>query len=130
MIARPPKRPRMDVRVVEPAAFKVHQAFVRSRGCCVLGCRCVPVQFHHLRTAANASKSARPHDGFGVGLCHAHHHEEHSRGAETFGRQYHIDVWLIAARLVSQSPDAKMRESFDRLPAHLQGLLYPERLAA
>ncbi len=130
MISRTPKRPRMGVREVDPTVFRVHEAFTRASGCVVPGCRCRPVQFAHQRTAANSSKGNKPHSGFGVGLCHAHHREQHDAGIETFGRKYHIDLWATAGRLVAQSPDRKMRESFDRLPIHLQGILFPERLAA
>jgi hypothetical protein len=124
-----PKRQRMGVREIERTVFPVHEAFVRSQGCCVPGCWCGPVEFAHQRTAANSGKSDKPHAAYGIPLCRDHHVEQH-RGVLTFGRKYHIDLWRIAAGLVSRSPDGKMRESFERLPAHLQGLLYPERIAA
>ncbi len=130
MLARKPKRPKMGVREAEPTVFSVHRRFVRGRGCCIPGCRCTDIEFAHLRTAANASKGNKPHDAFAANLCREHHAEAHQHGHDTFARKYHIDLWRIAADLVRRSPDTKMRESFERLPAHLQGLLYPERLAA
>jgi hypothetical protein len=125
-----PKRPRMGVREIEPTVFNQHRRFVRSCGYVVPGCRCRDIEFAHLRTAANASKGNKPHDGFAIGLCGAHHSAAHQVGHDTFARANHIDLWRIAAELVTRSPDRKMRESFERLPAHLQGLLFPERLAA
>ena len=113
-----------------PVSFPAHEAFARSEGCCVPGCRRRPVEFAHQRTAANASKGKKPHSAFGVPLCHEHHREQHDRGAVSFGRKHHIDLWRVAASLVGRSPDHKMRESFERLPTHLRAILFPERLTA
>lgn len=130
MLAKKLKRPRMGVRETEPEVFNQHRRFVRSYGCSVPGCHRVDIEVAHLRTAANSGKGNKPPDSFSIGLCREHHATAHRIGHDTFAREHHIDLWQIAAALVRRSPDIKMRESFDRLPLHLQGLLYPERLAA
>lgn len=114
------------VRLVWPR----HERWVRQRSCCVPGCPCTPIEFMHLRTAANSGKSEKPHSGFGISGCTHHHREAHVIGHNAFSAKYHIDLWGLAAEFVTRSPDRRMRESFGQLPLHLQGLLYPERLAA
>ena len=130
IIQRKPKRPRMGVREIDPAVFNQHRRFVRSHGCSVPGCQCTDIEFAHLRSAANAGTAIKPHDSFGISLCAAHHAEAHRIGHDTAAMRWHVDLWRIAAGFVSRTPDFNLRESFERLPAHLQGLLYPERLEA
>ena len=69
------------------------------------------VDFAHLRSAANAGLSRKPHDIFGVSLCRAHHDEQHRIGADAFGRKYGIDLWALAAEFARHSPDWEMRLS-------------------
>ena len=130
MLQRKPKRVRMGVREIEPSVFNQHRRFVRSHGCAVPGCPCTDIEFAHLRTAANSGTGVKPHDGFGIAMCSGHHAQAHLIGHDTFAKNNHIDLCRIAAQLVTRSPDRKMRESFERLPAHLQAILFPERMKA
>jgi hypothetical protein len=41
----------------------------------------------------------------------AHHSEQHSLGADGFGRKYGVDLWALAAEFTRRSPDWAMRAS-------------------
>lgn len=105
------KRPSMGVRVPLQKIWPRHRRWVRSHGCCVPECQAVAVDFAHLRSAANAGKGQKPHDGFGVSLCRLHHDEQHRIGTRAFGHKYGIDLWDLAAEFARRSPDCEMRAS-------------------
>jgi hypothetical protein len=93
-----------------------HRKFVRSFGCCVPGCEDGPIEFAHVRSAANAGTSLRPHDAFAISLCTSHHREQHNIGQPAFERKYGIDMSALAASFVKASPDSAMRESLKLVP--------------
>jgi hypothetical protein len=118
----PPKRerPRMNLRAPLQRDWPRHRRFVRSFGCSVPLCENdTPMEFAHLRSAANAGTGVKPHDAFGVSLCGAdplrsiegHHAEYHRIGHQSFERKYRIDLRAIAAEFVRASPDWEMRAS-------------------
>ena len=89
-----------------------HRAFVRRFGCSVPLCSTgAPIEFAHIRSAANAGTGLKPHDAFGVSLCRGHHDEQHRIGQAAFERKYQIDLGKIAAEFVRASPDTAMKES-------------------
>lgn len=88
-----------------------HRAWLRSHHCVVPGCLAEPIEVSHLRTAANAGVALKPHDGFAVPMCHAHHAEYHQRGHKEFQRQYGVDLAALAVAFVKDSRDHAMRES-------------------
>ena len=88
-----------------------HRAWVRRHLCCVPGCEQGPIEFAHVRTAANAGKSLKPHDAHGISLCHAHHAEQHTKGHITFQKKYGIDMEQLAAEFARKSPDLAMKDS-------------------
>lgn len=88
-----------------------HRKFVRSHMCCVPGCQSTQIDFAHLRSAANAGTSLRPHDRYGVAMCREHHTEQHNKGFETFQKKYGLDLWALAKEYVERSPDIAMKES-------------------
>src|ERR1700690_1862323 len=92
--------PRVTVHKIWPR----HCRWVRSHGCCVPECLTLTVDFAHLRSAANAGKGQKPHDVFGVSLCHLHHEEQHRIGADAFAKKYGIDLWALAAEFARKSP--------------------------
>ena len=94
-----------------------HRRWVKSRGCCVFGCRALSVDLAHLRLAANAGTGQRPHDVFGVSLCRLHHDEQHRMGADALGDKYGIDLWALAAEFARRSPDWEMRASLKLVSA-------------
>jgi hypothetical protein len=122
------KRPKMGVRIMLPTVFPRHRRYVKSFGCSVPGCQGRPIHFAHQRTAANSGKGTKPHDAFGIGYCAEHHSEAHAQGEGHMRKEYGIERWQLAAYFVRNSPDSQLRKSFDRLPPHLQGLLFEERL--
>jgi len=115
----PPKLPRSRMAVLQPVQtiWPRHRRWVKSHGCCVPGCLASRVDFAHLRSAANAGKSQKPHDAFGISLCRQHHDEQHRRGTEAFGRHYGIDLWSLAAEFARRSPDRAMRASLKLVSA-------------
>lgn len=88
-----------------------HEKWVRGHACSVPGCIGSPIEFAHVRSAANAGTGIKPHSAFGVSLCFAHHREQHEDGVATFERRHGIDLKAIAAEFVRRSPDAEMRAS-------------------
>ena len=109
----PPKRQRdkMGVRQKLQQIWPRHRRWVKSHGCCVPNCEAREVEFAHLRSAANAGLSQKPHDIFGISLCRTHHDEQHRIGAISFGRKYGIDLWTLASEFARRSPDQRMRTS-------------------
>ena len=96
--------------------FPRHRKFVRSFGCCVSGCEDGPIEFAHVRSAANSGTSLRPHDAFAISLCTSHHREQHNIGQPAFERKYGLDMSALAASFVKASPDSAMRESLKLVP--------------
>ena len=88
-----------------------HEAFVRRHQCCVPGCEGDPIVFAHIRSAANAGTSLKPHSAFGISLCDDHHREQHQIGQPAFERKYGIDMRALAAAFVKALPDQAMKES-------------------
>lgn len=109
----PPRRkpPKSDIERGPRREWPRHRKFVRSHACCVTGCDGSPIEFAHIRSAANAGTGIKPHDAFAVSLCFAHHRESHDTGIETFQRRHGIDLGKLAAEFVKHSPDAEMRAS-------------------
>ncbi len=94
-----------------------HEKFVRLHGCVVPGCQNAPIEFMHLRSAANSGMGLKPHSSFGVSGCREHHAEAHQIGHDTFAAKYGIDLWALAAAYVRASPDRAMKESLkERAP--------------
>ena len=91
--------------------FPRHRKFVRSHGCCVPGCDRAPIEFAHIRSAANSGVAVKPHDAFGISLCAEHHRYQHQVGQSAFEREFKIDLARLAAEFVKRSPDTAMRES-------------------
>lgn len=108
----PPKtaRPRMGVREPPRPEFRAHQRYVKGFGCCVPGCLVTPVDFAHLRSAANAGKGQKPLDIFGISLCRPHHDQQHRIGQKTFDRKHGIDSWALAAEFARTTSDQALRE--------------------
>jgi hypothetical protein len=113
MLPKKRVRERSGIERAPKREWPRHRKFVRSHGCCVPGCQDYPIEFHHLRSAANSGVSQKPHDAFGVSLCAAHHVEYHQRGGESFERKYSIDLAMLAAEFVRRSPDRVMKESLE-----------------
>jgi hypothetical protein len=96
-----------------------HRKFVRSHCCCVPGCPPLETQFAHVRSAANAGTSLKPHDAYAVPLCFNHHREQHDCGVATFEDRHGIDLWAIAQELLRRWPDHQMRLSLRLYPVEL-----------
>ncbi len=103
----PPRRrpkPKRDSNRV----FSAHRRFVKAHQCCVPGCRQTPIEFAHLRTAANSGTGLKPPDWFGIPLCQQHHATAHSKGHDQLGVDLEY-LFKTAAWLATRTPDRKMR---------------------
>ena len=113
----PPKRQRQRSGIprVPEKMWPRHERFVRSHHCSVLGCRCGPIRFAHIRSAANSGMGSRPNASYGIALCDMHHLEQHDIGQPAFERKYGLDLFALAAEFVRRSPDTAMKEALARL---------------
>lgn len=109
----PPKRKpqRSGILRESPRKWPRHEAFVRRHACSVPGCDRAPVEFAHIRSAANSGTGLKPHSAFGISLCHYHHALQHAVGQREFEKRYRINLEQLAAEFVRASPDRAMRES-------------------
>ena len=110
------KRPKLGIQPTSHKVWPRHRRWVKSHGCCVPGCCATTIDFAHFRSAANAGMARKPHDGFGVSLCRAHHIEQHNLGLETFERKYGVDLQALAVEFARRSPDVDMRKALKLEP--------------
>jgi len=81
-----------------------HLRWIRQQSCVVPGCRStLPIEAHHVRTAANAGTGRKPDDAFACPLCWEHHREHHLIGARSFEARYQLDLLAEAARYAASS---------------------------
>lgn len=102
-------RPRSGIERAPRREWPRHRKFVRPRNCCVPKCIAGPIEFCHVRTAANSGTGLKPFDWHAVGMCRMHHQESHDIGDDTFQRRYGIDFEKLAAEYVRESPDVAMK---------------------
>lgn len=94
--------------------FQTHRAFVRRHACSIRGCEAGPIEFAHLRTAANSGTGLKPADWHGISLCQEHHKRGHDAGHDTMARENGMtleQLHAIAAEFARRTPDRAMRES-------------------
>lgn len=117
----PQKRVRQRSGILRAPARKYprHEKWVRGHSCSIAGCENGPIEFAHVRSAANAGMGLKPSSAYGVSLCAAHHAESHRIGVDTFQRLYNINLWTLAETFVILSPDVEMKAS-------LQGRIEPD----
>jgi hypothetical protein len=110
-LPRKRKRARSGIMRAPRRAYPAHRKFVRGHDCVVEGCPDGPIEFAHVRLGAKDNgKGIKPHDCYGVSLCHAHHAESHSHGEATFQRKYAIDLIAVALEFAAKSPVVEVRE--------------------
>lgn len=97
-----------------------HRKFVRGHACSVPGCQGGPIEFAHIRSAANAGTGLKPGDASGISLCCNHHAEQHHIGQPAFARKYAVDLEAIAAEFARRSPDLEMRMAMKKSAAELR----------
>lgn len=107
----PPKR--KHARPLEGVGlFRAHRKWVRSHQCSIPGCFGYPIEFAHLRTAANSGVGMKPADWYGISLCERHHRIAHERGHDTMARENGTTLeklFEIAAEFAQKSPDRAMK---------------------
>ena len=120
--ARLPKRRERQRSGIERAPrriFERHRRWVRGHACSIPGCIGTPIEFAHLRTAANSGMGLKPSDAFGISLCRTHHAEGHQLGHETMARNNGTTLeklFAIAAVFAQRSPDRALREAMKEIP--------------
>lgn len=105
----PAKRKPMRIEKMPQRIFPKHRAFVRKHFCCVPGCNEGPIEFAHVRSAANSGMGLKPADWFGIALHREHHAEQHSIGQPAFERKYALDLMALAKEFARVSPDIEMK---------------------
>ena len=103
-------RPRSGILRGPRREWPRHRAWVRRHACVVPNCQVIPVQFAHIRSAANSGKSLKPADWYGVSMCWEHHREQHQIGQPAFERRYGLDLFALAAEFAQRSADLPMRD--------------------
>lgn len=109
MLPQKRKRERSGIERAPRREYPTHRAFVRRHSCSVPGCQDGPIEFAHVRTAANAGTGIKPSDAYGISLCAAHHREQHQIGAATFGAKYKLNLLALAAQFASWTSDKALR---------------------
>ncbi len=120
MIPRRLKREKMGCRDAERRIFPTHRAFVRRHACSIKGCDRQPIEFAHLRTAANSGVGLKPGDEFGISLCREHHRRGHEIGHDAMARENGMtldQLFRIAAEFAAKSPDRALRQDGRRREA-------------
>ena len=108
MTAFNPPRKRKREKRENNREFPAHRRFVKGHRCCIPGCLQTPIEFAHLRTAANSGTGLKPPDWYGIPLCRQHHAMAHSKGHDQLGVDLEF-LFKTASWLAWQSPDKKMR---------------------
>ena len=106
----------MGVRDPVQRTFPVHQQFVRRHGCAVPGCKDGPIEFAHLRTAANSGIGIKPPDWYGISLCRAHHRRAHDIGHDAMARENGITLdflYEMAKKFSRLTTDKDLREAYN-----------------
>ncbi len=114
------KRPKSGIERGPQRVWPKHERWVRSFSCIVPGCQNTPIEFMHVRSAANSGTGLKPHSAFGVCGCREHHAEQHQIGQRAFEAKYSIDLMALALEFMRRSPDSAMRESLKLTDAQPQ----------
>lgn len=112
----PPRRKplRSGIERAPRRVFQTHRAFVRRHACSIRGCDDGPIEFAHLRTAANSGMGLKPPDWEAISLCRMHHHRGHDGGHDTMARENGMtleQLHKLAEEFALRSPDKSMRET-------------------
>lgn len=103
-------RPKSGISRGARREFPRHRAFVRKHNCSTPHCIGLPIEFAHIRTAANSGVGLKPHDAFGISWCRACHSEAHQVGHETFAKQHKMNLFALAKEFALRSPCEEVRE--------------------
>jgi hypothetical protein len=107
------KRERSGIERAPQRIFATHRQFVKRHACSIRGCEQTPIEFAHLRTAANSGMGLKPPDSEGISLCRAHHARAHQIGHDTMARENGMtldQLHKIAAEFAARTPDRALRE--------------------
>lgn len=121
----PAKRKREHVSNRPHLVWPRHRRWVKAHGCSVSGCTVEPIEFCHVRSAANSGTGIKPHDMFGISLCWVHHREQHQIGQRAFADKYKLDLMALAAEFRRTSPDVSMRQSLRLMESKDEGKTAP-----
>jgi hypothetical protein len=74
-----------------------------------------PIEFAHVRSAANSGTGLKPSSAWGIALCSECHLLQHQIGQKAFEAKHGIDLMALALEFIRRSPDYAMRESLKLL---------------
>jgi hypothetical protein len=69
------------------------------------------IVFAHVRHETDGGTAVKPHDWWGISLCHIHHDEQHRMGEPAFEKKYGINMKQLAREFVRTTPDLLMRQA-------------------
>jgi len=81
-----------------------HRAWVRRHRCSVPGCRKLPVECAHVRSATDGGLGLKPSDKWTISLCQDHHLEQHEIGEAGFEARYDLNLIELAKEFAKRSP--------------------------
>lgn len=108
------KRQKSGIERAPRRVFPTHRAFVRRHACSIKGCEDGPIEFAHLRTAANSGTGLKPADSHGISLCRAHHRRGHDIGHDAMARENGMtleQLHKIAEDFARATTDRALREA-------------------
>jgi hypothetical protein len=81
-----------------------HRAWVRRHHCSVPGCRHLPIECAHVRSATDGGTGLKPSDRWCISLCSHHHAEQHRIGELRFEKRHGICLADLAELFAQRSP--------------------------
>ena len=93
----------------QPTRCPAHLAWIRSRPCCIPGCRGQNIEAHHERRGSGGGTGIKPGDEWAIPLCHGHHREGHQIGWQTFDARHNVNLRSVAQALALASPPLTRR---------------------
>lgn len=120
MLPRRRKSSKMGLREAVRRVFPSHRSWVRKHACSIKGCEASPIEFAHLRTAANSGTGLKPSDAFGLSLCREHHRRGHDIGHDAMARENGMtldELHKIAAEFTKRTTDKALREALKLVDA-------------
>ena len=103
----PPLRKKTKMGVKEVVReFPGHRTWVRRHECIIAGkheCE-GDMEFAHVRKGTDGGEGLKPHDKWGVSMCHRAHALQHQIGEPAFERQFGINLKALAEAFAKASP--------------------------
>ena len=105
MILRKRKKERMGVKEVV-REFPGHRSWVRKHECIIASKHQCDggIEFAHVRKGTDGGGGLKPHDKWGVPMCHRGHALQHQIGEPAFEIKFGVDLKILAEEFAKNSP--------------------------